>query len=325
MHSISLHIAYLLRRHDCVIVPGLGAFIASETPARLGPDGVSAPCRTLAFNPAITHNDGILASSLARHLKISFDEASRQIAAESDRMQAALRTMRELSLPAIGTLERRDDGRLCFAPEPSVASVIGLAPVAYPQRRNVVPQEDDAPAVPAAPKPESAYWTIRVPKRAVNIAAAVAAFVLTLALSVVLPSDLSTPRADRAAIIPTHALEHALAEATKAPAPAQQKGIVPEASEPVAPVVEPETALQTASPRQEADYHLIVGTFSSAEQAQLFVRTHPEASLTVIEGARLYRVAIASASDEAALRAQMRTSGFSSAWPGAWIWHSPTR
>ncbi|MDE6547663.1 MAG: SPOR domain-containing protein, partial [Muribaculaceae bacterium] len=46
MDILPLHIEYLLTRHDCVIVPGIGAFIATETEAFIDlENGVIRPRR----------------------------------------------------------------------------------------------------------------------------------------------------------------------------------------------------------------------------------------------------------------------------------------
>ena len=40
MQELALHIEYLLKRHDCVIVPGFGAFLASRRRAAYSPESV---------------------------------------------------------------------------------------------------------------------------------------------------------------------------------------------------------------------------------------------------------------------------------------------
>ncbi|MDE6465278.1 MAG: SPOR domain-containing protein, partial [Duncaniella sp.] len=60
MINLSSHIEYLLLRHDCVVVPGLGALLVHEVHARFDADSCTfmPPSRSLGFNPAVTHNDG---------------------------------------------------------------------------------------------------------------------------------------------------------------------------------------------------------------------------------------------------------------------------
>lgn len=67
MFSIIEHIEYLMTRHDCVTVPGWGAFIANYSIAEY--DAVhevfTRPCRTIGFNASVSHNDGLLVQSHA--------------------------------------------------------------------------------------------------------------------------------------------------------------------------------------------------------------------------------------------------------------------
>ncbi|MDE6077369.1 MAG: hypothetical protein K2G29_06510, partial [Muribaculaceae bacterium] len=68
MNVLFRHIEFLLTRHDCVIVPGLGAFIVTSAPAVIDRASrrVSPPSRSVLFNQAVTLDDGRLANSYAR-------------------------------------------------------------------------------------------------------------------------------------------------------------------------------------------------------------------------------------------------------------------
>ena len=62
MIDIAQHIEYLLLHHDCVVVPGLGAFIVNDENARYdsGSHSFMPPVRTVGFNPEVRHNDAML-------------------------------------------------------------------------------------------------------------------------------------------------------------------------------------------------------------------------------------------------------------------------
>jgi hypothetical protein len=62
MYSITRHIEYLVSRHDCVVVPGWGAFIAQYEPARIDAESglIVPPSRAISFNQSVMHNDGLL-------------------------------------------------------------------------------------------------------------------------------------------------------------------------------------------------------------------------------------------------------------------------
>lgn len=81
MNTLFQHIEYLLLRHDCVIVPGLGAFISTIRPARIDMENhrILPPARSVMFNQAVTVDDGLLANSYARRFNISFEEGRQLI------------------------------------------------------------------------------------------------------------------------------------------------------------------------------------------------------------------------------------------------------
>lgn len=62
MIELAQHIEVLLLENDCVIVPGLGGFVAHYTPAmRVAEENVFLPpTRIIGFNPQLKMNDGYL-------------------------------------------------------------------------------------------------------------------------------------------------------------------------------------------------------------------------------------------------------------------------
>ena len=62
MNELSRCIVCLLADNDCVILPGIGGFIASYEPARydIANKTFASPKRIIGFNSAITLNDGLL-------------------------------------------------------------------------------------------------------------------------------------------------------------------------------------------------------------------------------------------------------------------------
>ncbi|RZK52859.1 MAG: hypothetical protein EOO59_13130, partial [Hymenobacter sp.] len=69
--SLSDHLRPLLRDHDCVIIPDFGGLVAEYTAAKVQPAGrhlLSPPTRQVAFNQALTRNDGLLVDALRQQL-----------------------------------------------------------------------------------------------------------------------------------------------------------------------------------------------------------------------------------------------------------------
>ena len=104
--------------HDCVIVPGLGAVLAHTLPARMDATGekMLAPVRVFTFNPALNHNDGVLAASVARAGRISYEAAASAVETAVADMRRRLDEQGRLRLGAAGILVRNADGTLRFVP-----------------------------------------------------------------------------------------------------------------------------------------------------------------------------------------------------------------
>ncbi|MDE6528441.1 MAG: hypothetical protein K2L78_05290, partial [Muribaculaceae bacterium] len=82
MNSISAYIEMLLRKHECVVLPGFGAFLCNYVPARFADDNeltINPPSRCLAFNGELVDSDGLLASSIARKEGLTYEAAVRRV------------------------------------------------------------------------------------------------------------------------------------------------------------------------------------------------------------------------------------------------------
>ncbi len=112
MFSIIEHIEYLMTRHDCVVVPSWGAFIANYSAARYEETGslLERPRRAIGFNASVNHNDGLLAQSLMRREGLGYDEAMRFIADSVTTFRQQLAMDSEVSMGRLGYF-RRNQGR----------------------------------------------------------------------------------------------------------------------------------------------------------------------------------------------------------------------
>lgn len=70
-------ISELLLRHNCVIIPSFGGFVAGQVPAHFDTDkGVILPPRkSLLFNKQLISNDGLLIATYAKHNHLNYDVA----------------------------------------------------------------------------------------------------------------------------------------------------------------------------------------------------------------------------------------------------------
>lgn len=111
MISLSKHIELLLLEHNCVIVPGLGGFIANIVGATYndGPDGDKLfipPYRTIAFNPQLQINDGLLVQSYMQAYDAAYPAAYLQMEKEVEQLNMQLNIFGEYHLEGIGTLHK---------------------------------------------------------------------------------------------------------------------------------------------------------------------------------------------------------------------------
>lgn len=174
--ELAAHIHYLLYRHDCVTIPGFGAFLVEQREASYNElnQRYSPPQKALSFNEQLQSNDGVLASHLAKTQGIPYERAvlnvHQQIIAWKEQIQKG-----KFSLPSLGFFEYNHEGKLVFSPEKEqnfLAASYALPEVpAQPILRGVT----DQPSQPAV------YFTLEKSKsRRVIGYAAVAASVLAL-------------------------------------------------------------------------------------------------------------------------------------------------
>lgn len=118
MNLLIRHTEYLLAEHNCVVVPGLGAFLAHEQSAVY--DRVNhkwhSPVRRYAFNQSLNVSDGILIMSIARSNNNDYDKARRLVSHAVERIKAEIARTGEFKFGKIGRLENSDDGALQFYP-----------------------------------------------------------------------------------------------------------------------------------------------------------------------------------------------------------------
>ncbi|MGN0077194.1 MAG: hypothetical protein ACI36V_00215, partial [Coriobacteriales bacterium] len=91
--------------NDCVIVPGLGGFIAHYRPAVRKDDGrFLPPLRAIGFNPQLVMNDGLLVQSYMQAYNTDFPDATRKIEKAVEELKVELYQNGEVSFGQVGVL-----------------------------------------------------------------------------------------------------------------------------------------------------------------------------------------------------------------------------
>ena len=116
MKHIEQAIGDLLLRHNCVIVPTFGGFVAEQLSAKIDYDkGVMIPPRkALLFNKQLVSNDGLLINELASRNAVSFDDASSELSGVVSGWNHRLKSGERIELDRVGILFMDADHNLQF-------------------------------------------------------------------------------------------------------------------------------------------------------------------------------------------------------------------
>lgn len=116
MENLERHILHLITRHNCVILPGFGAFLAQNVSAHYNADEQMfiPPHRTICFNPQITIDDALLVSSYITSENKSYDEARNIVTNEIASLRRTLSRNSEVQLGNLGTFQMDLKGDIRF-------------------------------------------------------------------------------------------------------------------------------------------------------------------------------------------------------------------
>lgn len=352
MNSVAAHMEYLLREHNCVVLPGLGAFICNYEPAHFDADNGNRLCppgRRLAFNELIDNNDGLVASSISRRHGISFDAACRVISDEVGRIRRTLSDAGSLRFGRLGTLTVTGSGHIAFEPA-HYAGINGYMFGLQPIRLQPVAHETptallSVPSIPAPAPRAKEHHRRRISVRTVAMSVAASlAVLLTVGMLLVPPIRTSQPT-QTASIAPvpteTPAIEPTVVSipvpeempatvmpATVMPAAdAQQSATVSEApAAKPAPEAQPSPTAAAVSasdkpaaqpkPRFNADdaFCVIVASFPTRSQAESFVAAHTGKQLGILEKDAKFRVYGATGTTYNMANTQKQLTGQKDAW-----------
>lgn len=118
MIELAKHIEKLLLDNDCVIVPGLGGFVAHYTPStRIEEENrFLPPTRVIGFTPQVKMNDGLLVQSYMDVYNTSFSDATHIVSRQVDELVQCLHEEGKAELPNVGELRCSIRGTYEFTP-----------------------------------------------------------------------------------------------------------------------------------------------------------------------------------------------------------------
>lgn len=331
MISISEHIEYLIHRHDCVVVPGWGAFIAQYQPAILDAAKgiINPPTRSVAFNASVTHNDGLLITSITRRESISYNDATKAIANEVEVMRYQLEHDKEVALGHIGVF-RKEKGTMIF--EPLTSNFISSAFIGLPSVKisalSSTGQDKRTETTAERKKKDVIYLPISR-----NIFKAVASFAILIGLGI----TLSTP-----VILDEQHSNYASFSSIKVTAPEKARPIfnepapdaelfiaMPDATEAIS--IADTTVHDISSNLIQTDafgdfrcndsdsYCLIVASLASRELAEEYISERGNQAMHILETGGKYRIYVATGATTAQALEPTHSESFSAQYPAAWV------
>lgn len=312
---ITDHLQYLIMHHDCVVLPGIGAFLARYESARIEPDGtiMLPPRRLTGFNAELSHDDGLLAGSIARATGCGYDAAAAEVSREVEAMLRRMDAGMPVTFPRIGTLARLESGALEFVPAPPSVSAANAMYAAFPS----VALSEAAVRESAAKVLEVDLASRAVRRREPFV---VRALKYTAAAAVVIGVALT-------ASTPILVNRHADFASISAPKITVEKPrYIPMADEGrELYIVRPDSASSMATvpaavAEDGAGYYLIVASFGNERDAARFIAERGDSQLKIVKGERRCRVYAHSGASFVEAAAPASDAAFSSRYPDAWVY-----
>lgn len=105
--KVELHLRQLLFRHDCVVLPGFGAFLLRHKSAVYEAEthAFRPPERQLSFNAQLTESDALLATEISKAEGISFRQGEIEVEEFVQQLKKHLNTDKTVELQGVGTFE----------------------------------------------------------------------------------------------------------------------------------------------------------------------------------------------------------------------------
>lgn len=117
--DIAQHIADLLYKNECVILPTIGGFLThlNEAEHDFIQHRISPPSKSVAFNAKLVNNDGLLINHIAQVQHISYQQASKTVEKYCKAIEKDLFDNKIVQLEKIGKLFFNTNSSLEFIPD----------------------------------------------------------------------------------------------------------------------------------------------------------------------------------------------------------------
>jgi len=136
MKSLEDILIELLQKHECVVVPAFGGFIAKQKSAFVDFESglIHPPFREIGFNIQLRSNDGLLVNQFATEYQLEYTASLDAVGQQVATWNEALRQGKQVSIPKIGNFKKDLEGNIQFEQDRSfnlLMSAYGLELVGF--------------------------------------------------------------------------------------------------------------------------------------------------------------------------------------------------
>jgi hypothetical protein len=119
MLDFEKHIKDLLLLHDCVILPGLGGFVANYRPAEFDRvrNTASPPSKHILFNRQLVHNDGLLFAHVSKAEGYGYKDVENMARTYFEGIQKDTRKGMKFNIGGLGYFYADSEGQIQFTEE----------------------------------------------------------------------------------------------------------------------------------------------------------------------------------------------------------------
>ncbi|GHT34198.1 cell division protein [Bacteroidia bacterium] len=268
------HIEYLLRIHDCVIVPQLGGFVLQVVPASyVEEEHLFRPMhKEVVFNSKLKHNDGLLSERYMESYGVTFQRAYRMLEEDVASIQSSLQKSVNVSLGAVGSLSVGNEGQIIFqAGDAHAFSVDSYGLPAFQMKTWNTLQLEHVSPLTVYERKNTFYIPInrRILRGVASVAAAIALF-----LTISTPVKEVNRSAYTASFIPTEIVTKVVNTQPTEKAPEIEVVTTPSkpANIPVVNKNVKKNVGKTAVVKEPSEvYYVIIGSMSTDQQANDFM------------------------------------------------------
>lgn len=319
MNTLSRHIESLLVKHNCVIVPKLGGFVAHYIPAQFNSiEGCFVPpYRNVAFNSMLAINDGLLIEHYSKIEKLCYTDSVKLIDAHVNQLKETIAEQGEAELVGIGILRSNGEGGYNFEPRRNGIMTPSLYSLEYTEIDTI--QETSGTDEITIANDNKRNYIIRLNRAAVNyISAAVIAIMFYFLLA---PIGITSGLKHEACIVPQNFVPNTSTSKPLTPSIPTEK-TKQECSKETTPLASADVAELTEEVANKCKYVVVTASAIGKQHAEDFVARlqkegHPAAR--IIESNTMRRVVIGNFSTEEEARTYLHTLTNDERYADSWV------